>query len=650
MNMVFWDWFFVLFLFGLIIAAAMISKRYTRTIAGFLAADRCAGRYIVSISEGIAALGAISIIATFQIHYAAGIAPVWWSFMMHPILALIPLTGWVVYRFRQTRAMTMAQFFEMRYSRKLRIFAGILAFCAGIVNFGIFPAVAADFFVYFCGFPELIKIGSFTIPSFVLVMIVLLSFALTCTFWGGQITILLADFMQGIFVNIVFIVIAIIIFKVISWSDMTSAMAMAPPNASMVNPFHTSKVKDFNIWFYLIGAFGAFYTYMSWQGTQGFNCCAISPHEAKMGRIWGTWRAAIQTVIWFVLPICAFTLMHHPKYLSEAENVTKILNTVHNHEIRSQLVTPLAMIQFLPKGLIGCFCAVILAAFFSSSSTALHSWGSIFIQDIVVPLRKKPLTEKQQLKILRLSIVCVAVFIFCFSLFFEQNQNITLHLAVTMAVYTGGSGAVIIGGLYWKRGTTAAAWGAMIVGAVFAVTGIVIKYINPDFFINGQVMWFIAMVISILVYTAISLFGKQTNFNMNPLFHNERCENVAKEYAGLRGVFYKLGLTSEFSTGDKILFFATYSWWMMWFIVFLAVTYYHFNYGTNDEFWFKFWFIYLMIYIATGIIGTVLMFIGGMFDIRKMFKLLKGSMDNREILEMKEQKDVLAVGTKKDKY
>jgi len=349
MNMVSLDWFFVLLLFALIVFGIMISRRYTHTVAGFLAADRCAGRYIVSISEGISALGAISIIGAFQIHYRAGIAPCWWSFMMHPILALIPLTGWVVYRFRKTRAMTMAEFFEMRYSRKLRIFAGMLAFSAGILNFGIFPAVAADFFVYFCGFPEIIRIGVFQIPSFVLIMIVLLSFAVTCTVWGGQITILLTDFMQGVFVNVVFIVIALVIFKVMNWSDITSAMAAAPPDASMVNPFHTSKVKDFNLWFYLIGAFGAFYTYMSWQGTQGYNCCAISPHEAKMGRIWGTWRAAIQTVIWFILPICAFTLMHHPKYLFEAAKVTRVLETVNNPEIRSQLVTPLSMIQFLPK-------------------------------------------------------------------------------------------------------------------------------------------------------------------------------------------------------------------------------------------------------------------------------------------------------------
>ena len=55
------------------------------------------------------------------------------------LLILVAVSGWVIYRYRETRALTLAQFFEMRYNRKFRVFTGFIAFFAGLLNFGIFP-------------------------------------------------------------------------------------------------------------------------------------------------------------------------------------------------------------------------------------------------------------------------------------------------------------------------------------------------------------------------------------------------------------------------------------------------------------------------------------------------------------------------------
>ena len=46
-----------------------------------------------------------------------------------------------------------------------------------------------------------------------------------------------------------------------------------------------------------------------------------------------------------------------------------------------------------------------------------------------------------------------------------------MFLSVTHAVYVGGAGSVIIGGLYWRRGSTLGAWASMITGGFIAVTG-----------------------------------------------------------------------------------------------------------------------------------------------------------------------------------
>ena len=69
-----------------------------------------------------------------------------------------------------------------------------------------------------------------------------------------------------------------------------------------------------------------------------------------------------------------------------------------------------------------------LAAFISTHDTYLHSWGSILVQDVIMPFRKEPFDKDTHLKVLRYSIYGVAVFIFFFSLLFQQNQKIALFL------------------------------------------------------------------------------------------------------------------------------------------------------------------------------------------------------------------------------
>jgi len=164
----------------------------------------------------------------------------------------------------------------------------------------------------------------------------------------------------------------------------------------------------------------------------------------------------------------------------------------------------------------GLMCAAMLGAFISTNDTYLHSWGSMLIQDVILPFRKKPLTQTQHLRLLRLSIVMVAIFIFFFSLLFQQSEYIFLFFAITGAIFAGGSGAVIIGGLYWRRGTAAAAWAAMITGSSIAVGGIIIHQLTEDFPVNGQMFWALAMGGATLMWSVLaqmpSRSSKVSNF------------------------------------------------------------------------------------------------------------------------------------------
>jgi SSS family solute:Na+ symporter len=620
------DWTIVFAILAFMILSVVASKTLMRSVADFLAAGRSAGRYIICVSSGIAALGAITIIANLEMNLIAGFSMSWWGMTMGLVVLIVKVSGWVIYRFRQTRCLTLAQFFEVRYSRRFRIFAGVICFLSGIINFGIFPAVGARFFIYFCDLPLSVSILGQNIATFPLVMIVLLSISLYFVFTGGQIAIIIADFFQGMFISVVFIVLLLFIFATLNWTHIFEALSAAPADASLINPFHTSAVKDFNFWYFLIGVFGVLYGAMSWQGTQGYNASAKSAHEAKMGGVLDSWRSLPQTLMFLFVPIVAYTILHHPDYSNIADSVNAVIANIDSEAIRSQLRVPLVLSHILPRGLIGAFVAVMLAAFISTHDSYLHSWGSILIQDVIMPLRKRPFTPQQHLKFLRLAILFVAVFIFTFSLVFRQSQYILLFFAITGAIFAGGSGAVIIGGLYWEHGTTAAAWAAMITGSSIAVGGIIIHQVIDNFFINGQVFWAISMFASSVVYIAVSLLGRRRVHDMDRLLHRGKYaiegEMKVVEKVPSRG-WKILGMGREFTRFDKFIYIANYIWTGAWTLVFIVGTVYNLTHEVSDTSWMNFWKIYLYIQMGLAIIVIFWFAAGGFKDLRVMVHRLR---------------------------
>ncbi len=148
------EWALLLGVLLVFVVIANFTRRYVTGVSSFLAAGRCGGRYLLSTAEGMALLGAVAIVSNLQVKYYTGFASEWFSNLNAPITMILTLSAWIVYRYRKTRAMTLAQLFEMRYSRNFRVFAGILSFTAGLLGFGIIPAIAANFFVGYCGLPS----------------------------------------------------------------------------------------------------------------------------------------------------------------------------------------------------------------------------------------------------------------------------------------------------------------------------------------------------------------------------------------------------------------------------------------------------------------------------------------------------------------
>lgn len=642
MNLSLLDWLVVgIPLAGMVLFALWV-RRYVKGVADFLAAGRAAGRYLICNAKGEAAFGAVSAVAIFEMIYKAGFAVNWWGMVGGPVGLFIALSGFVIYRFRETRALTLAQFFEIRYSRAFRVFAGILAFVSGVVNYGIFPAVGARFFVYFCGFPESFAVGGATVPTFAVVMGLFLTTAVILTNIGGQLSIMITDCVEGILSGLLYLVVIFGLYTVFSWSEISETMSTRPAGQSMFNPFDTSGVKDFNLWFVLMGLAINVYGTMAWQGNQGFNCSAANPHEAKMGGILGTWRGFARGVMIVLLGICAFTYMNHPDFATGAKTVEATLSTIENPQIASQMRVPVALGHLLPVGIKGAFCAIMLFALLACDGSYLHSWGSIFIQDVVLPLRKKPLEPHEHIRWLRWSILGVAVFSFFFSLLFRQTEYIFMFFAITGAIFLGGAGAVIIGGLYWKKGTAGGAWAGMITGSVLSLASIAIRQINPQFPLNGQVLAFLSMLGAIAAYVGASLASGKGDYDLDRLLHRGKYavadDQVRQANAKPRTLLQKaLGYDEHFTTGDKFVSGGLFAWSMFWFLVFIVVSLWNIiglsasslpsplssiRAWTTADWATYYHFAGILLPLVIGIVTTIWFTIGGITDMLKLFRRL----------------------------
>jgi Na+/proline symporter len=391
------------------------------------------------------------------------------------------LSGWVIYRYRQTRSLTLAQFFEKRYSRTFRIAAGMLCFISGVLNYAIFPSVGARFVMYVCGIPPCtVYLGTLPLSlSYAVIMALLLGAALWVTLGGGQIGIMLTDAFQSIFVMVSTVILLIYLGRLVSWEQIGEALQKVPnpDTRSMINPFKTGGTRDFNLWFYAIMIFGAAYTRMAWQGNSGYNAAAKSPHEARMAMTLGVLRNNVTMIVFGFFAILSFTVAHHVDFSGLAGLAESRIQAaqIANPAVLKQMTVPMTVAAMLPAGLLGLFVAMIVSLAVTTDDTYLHSWGTIFIQDVVMPFRKKPFAPELHLRLLRWSIFGVALFAFVFSLFFRHTDYILMFFALTGSIFTAGIGSAIIGGLYWKRGTTAGAWAALITGTLLSIGSLVLQ-------------------------------------------------------------------------------------------------------------------------------------------------------------------------------
>src|SRR5437762_10685606 len=153
------DWLILAVGFCFFLGWAIYLNAKCRSVADYLVSGRKV-RMWLGMGAGIGGeIGLVSIAAMCEQGFARR-----FSFVLLDLLALlitVPLFGifgFGIERFRATKAMSVSQYVEMRFSRNLRILTGITNCLAGVIQMCIFPIAGAQFVRKMINAPDLTHI------------------------------------------------------------------------------------------------------------------------------------------------------------------------------------------------------------------------------------------------------------------------------------------------------------------------------------------------------------------------------------------------------------------------------------------------------------------------------------------------------------
>ena len=713
-------------------------RKYIIGVSDYLVAGRVCHRYVISTSGMANALGLVTLAAYVEVHYKTGFAMSFWQSLMTPLTVFMGLTGYCIYQFRETRAMSMGQFLEMRYNRSLRIFACFLRSIAEMMANIIMPAIAARFFIYYLGLPEKFDLFGWQCPTFMVIVVITLTMAISLICMGGTLSIVITDTMQGLLFFPVILIFIVFILSKFSWSqEIVQVMSDRAPGESFMNPYDVSGLRDFNMFALIVTFMGTILHRAS--GFSGNSNSAVSAHESKMGGLLGTWRGAFTTIFYVLFAISIITMMNHAHYADDAKIIrTNISQKIANELIPDtaereqfmadikaippqrhvtgkdkpisqtenpdeiyfktaqknfgldgqgssktqqfktifrQLMLPAAMRHMLPVGLVGLFCMMILLFIISTDDSRIYSASSTLVQDCVVPFYKnETLSPEKHISYIRWISIGVGVFFLFGSCFMAQLDYINLFINIMYGMWLGGCGPMIVFGLYSRFGTSAGAWCSLLSGMLINMFGALMQRNWPDhiypflekmgwvdgvgnfistvsrpfnpyivwemnrlrFPINSYEIYFIAMMVSLTVYCAVSWLTCKEPFNLDRMLHRgiysiEGEKKIHSKWT-LRTVFSKLiGITPEYTLGDKILAWSVFSYSLIYkfLIAFVLVVILNIFGVWKVEWWGHYFLIVFLVIPGIAALITAIWFgIGCTVDLFRMFRDLKNRVAN----------------------
>lgn len=474
------DWIIVSVYICIPVVIGVIVKKYIRQLSDFIVAGRSLKLFIAIASLTGTELGLVTVMYNSELGFKHGFSAFHVGIIETVCILAIGLTGFIVYKLRQLRIMTIPEFYGMRFGRKVRIVGGTILALGGILNMGLFLQAGARFMMGVTGYSNPAGLKLF--------MSVMLIMVLIYTVMGGMVSVVLNDFMQFIVLSIGMLIGSYYAITKIGWDNLFKAPNTVD-NISWFNP--VAEGSGFGMIYVIFMVVLTFSAGALWQSGTLRALSAKTPKIAKQLYAWSSISYLARRVIPMLWGICAFIFVSQTPKLLSAFQGPDALN--------SQFGMPIFIAKVLPSGLLGLIVAGMFAAFMSTHDSYLLSWSSVITQDIVAPIKRDKLSDKTRLLITRISIVCIGLFLLMWGLWFEAPVSLWNYMAVTGTIYLAGAFTVIVAGLYWKKASTTGATIALYAGLI-AILGIGpwTRGDNVPFYLTDKFIGLMTFVIAFL--------------------------------------------------------------------------------------------------------------------------------------------------------
>jgi len=452
------DWTIVAAYLAVSVAIGLIANRYIHDMDDYIVAGRSL-RSFISIATMLGTeIGLVTVMYTAQKGFTGGFSAFHIGIAAGTVALLVGLTGFIVVPLREAGVKTIPEFYGQRFGTGVRVYGGLILALAGIVNMGMYLKAGAIFVTALTGLTDPMLVN--------IVMTALIVLVLIYTVLGGMVSVVITDYIQFVVLSFGLLLTALFAVMKLSWPRIVEAVRTVHA-APGFNPFHEHGFGwSYVLWmFFLFGLASC----AVWPTAVQRACSAESTRVVRRLYIWSSIGFMTRFIIPQFLGICALAYLWNDP-VGRGYFFTSQGHVVSQSEITLRAM-PIFLSQILPTGAIGLVCAGMLAAFMSTHDSYLLCWASVLVEDVVNPVAGGNLSTRARLRLARLFIVLIAIFLLVWSLWYPLGQDMLDYLAITGAIYVAGAFALLLAGLYWKSTSRVGAYLALSAG-LLAVLGL----------------------------------------------------------------------------------------------------------------------------------------------------------------------------------